>query len=84
MFGDKVQRKENLAFEWLAHGKFATMVAKIRPVRVTHRTRGDVHVARDIFQSSRYGSISKPVRARSKNYREVKPETRISQWINGY
>ena len=71
MFGDKVQRKENLAYEWLAHGKFATMVAKIRPVRVTHGTRGDVHVARDIFQSSRHGAISKPVRARSKNYREV-------------
>ena len=43
MLADNIQRKENLPFRWLAHWKWATMAAKIRPVRVT---RGDV--ARDI------------------------------------
>ena len=44
MLGDKIQRKENLPFRWLAHWKWATMAARIRPLRVT---RGDVDVARD-------------------------------------
>ena len=35
MFGDKIQKKENLPYRWLTHLKWATMVAKIRPVRVT-------------------------------------------------
>ena len=36
MFGDKIQKKENLPYRWVTHWKWATMVAKIRPVRVTH------------------------------------------------
>ena len=42
MFGDsggEIQREENLPYGWLAHWEWATMAAKIRPVRVTH---GDV------------------------------------------
>ena len=35
MFGDKIQKKENLPYGWLTHWKWATMVAKIRPLRVT-------------------------------------------------
>ena len=35
MFGDKIQKKENLPYGWLTHWKWATMVAKIRPVPVT-------------------------------------------------
>ena len=35
MFGDKIQEKENLPYRWLTHWKWATMVTKIRPVRVT-------------------------------------------------
>ena len=46
MFGDKIQRKENLPYGWLAHWKRATMAAnKILPVRVT---RGDADAARDL------------------------------------
>ena len=40
MFGDKIQKKENLAYGWQTHWKQATMVAKIRPVQVTR----DLHV----------------------------------------
>ena len=35
MSADKIQKKENLPYGWLTHWKWATMVAKIRPVRVT-------------------------------------------------
>ena len=35
MFGDKIQKKENLPYRWLSHWKWATMVAKIRPLPVT-------------------------------------------------
>ena len=35
MFGDKIQEKENLPYGWLRQWNWATMVAKIRPVRVT-------------------------------------------------
>ena len=45
MFEDKIQRKENLPYGWLSHWKWATMAAKIRPVRVT---RGDADAARDL------------------------------------
>ena len=34
-FGDKIQKKENLPYGWLSHWKWATVAAKIRPVRVT-------------------------------------------------
>ena len=35
MFGDKIQKKENLLHGLLTHWKWATMLTKIRPVRVT-------------------------------------------------
>ena len=35
IFGEKLQKMENLPYGWLTHWKWATMVAKIRPVRVT-------------------------------------------------
>ena len=35
IFGDRIQKMENLPYGWLTHWKWATMVAKIRPVRVT-------------------------------------------------
>ena len=35
MFGDKIPKKENLPYGWLTHWTWASMVAKIRPVRVT-------------------------------------------------
>ena len=35
MFGNKIQQKEDLPYGWLTHWKWATMVAKTRPVRVT-------------------------------------------------
>ena len=45
MFGDNIQKKENLPYGWLTHWQWATMAAKIRPVRVT---RGDTDAARDL------------------------------------
>ena len=45
MLGDEIQKKENLPYGWETNWKWATMVAKIRPVRVT---RGDADVARDL------------------------------------
>ena len=42
MFKDKIQRKENLPYRWLAQN---LMAAKIRPVRVTC---GDADAARDL------------------------------------
>ena len=33
--GNKIQKKEDLPYGWLTHWKWATMVAKTRPVRVT-------------------------------------------------
>ena len=39
MFGDKIQKKENLPYAWLTHWKWATMVAKIRLVRDTRLAR---------------------------------------------
>ena len=35
MFGDKIQRKGYSPFGWLAHWKWATMAAKIQPVRLS-------------------------------------------------
>jgi len=35
MFGNKIQRKQNLPYRWLAHSKWATTAAIIRPVRVS-------------------------------------------------
>ena len=35
MFGNKIQKKEDLPYGWLTHWKWATVVAKTRPVRVT-------------------------------------------------
>ena len=42
MFEDKIQRKENLLYGWLAQN---SMAAKIGPVRVTC---GDADAARDL------------------------------------
>ena len=46
MFGDKIQRKEDLAYGWLAHWKWAMTAAKIRPVWVT---LDDVDAAHNFF-----------------------------------
>ena len=45
MFGDKIQKKQNEPYGWLTDWKWAMIVAKIRPVRVT---RSDVDVACDL------------------------------------
>ena len=45
MFRDKIQKKENVPYGWLTHWKWATMAAKICPVRVT---RGDADASRDL------------------------------------
>ncbi|XP_074626072.1 uncharacterized protein LOC141884233 isoform X2 [Acropora palmata] len=41
MFGDKIQKKENLPYGWLTHWKRATMIAKTRPVQVTRDVEPD-------------------------------------------
>ena len=70
MFEDKIRRKENLAYGWLAHWKWATMAAKTCPVRVT---RSDADAVLDLrvdflkLTPSRHFETSY---AQSKNYRE--------------
>ena len=75
MFGDKIQRKENLPYGWLAHWKWATIAAKIRPVRVT---RGDVDVVRDfrviflkLAQSRDFETSSRAVKKYSEDFQHV-------------
>ena len=45
------QKKENLPYGWLTHWKWATMVAKIRPVRVTRGGWCCTRLTRRIFKA---------------------------------
>ena len=54
------------------------MAAKVRPVRIT---RGDVDFHVDFFKARRRRTISNPVRAQSKNYREPPFKVEVSSTL---
>ena len=51
MFGNKIQKKEDLPYGWLTHWKWATMVAKTRPVRVTRGGWCNAWLTRRFFKA---------------------------------